>query len=137
MYTTKFNTRTVVNFIYSLLFCIRATVSSLQWIAMDGQKYQYFVSWVKVPASCFLIIPSFHMMLCSRDRPVILFFYLLCYAAVLIKFAYYVQYYAQKKNYAQSIITFYIQIYMNKSLHRETYQKDCFIVYKLQQNNTV
>ena len=33
----------------------------------------------------------------NRDRPIMLIFYLLCYAAVLIKFTYYAQYYAQEK----------------------------------------
>ena len=31
-----------------------------------------------------------------RDRPIMLIFYLLCYAAVLIKFTYYAQNYAQE-----------------------------------------
>ena len=32
----------------------------------------------------------------GRGRPIMLIFYLLCYAAVLIKFTYYAQNYAQK-----------------------------------------
>ena len=32
----------------------------------------------------------------GRDRPIMLIFYLLCYAAVLIKFTYYTQNYAQE-----------------------------------------
>ena len=46
-----------------------------------------------------------------------LIFYLLCYAAVLIKFTYYAQNYAQEnKNCAYSFITICIQICMNDPL---------------------
>ena len=51
----------------------------------------------------------------GRDRPIMLIFYLLCYAAVLIKFTYYAQYYAKEEELYLSIITICIQIFMNKS----------------------
>ena len=47
---------------------------------------------------------------------VCIFFHPLCYAAVLIKFTYYAQNYAQEYELCLVIITIYLQICMNKSL---------------------
>ena len=52
----------------------------------------------------------------TRDRPIMLIFYLLCYAALLINLPIMLKIMLKNKNCAQSIITICIQIYMNKSL---------------------
>ena len=40
--------------------------------------------------------PGIARYVAGRDRPIMLIFYLLCYAAVLIKFTYYAQNYVQE-----------------------------------------
>ena len=49
-----------------------------------------------------------------RDQPIMLIFYLLCYAAVLIKFTYYAQNYAQEY---ELCLVYYHYLYTN--LHKE------------------
>ena len=45
------------------------------------------------------------------------YFYPLCYAAVLLTFTYYAQYYAQEQELLSDYYAFYIQFCMNNSLH--------------------
>ena len=52
-----------------------------------------------------------------RDQPIMLIFYLLCYAAVLKILAYYAQYYGQEQELGSAYYTNYIQVCLNKSLH--------------------
>ena len=47
------------------------------------------------------------------------YFYPLCYAAVLLKFTYYTQYYAQEEELSSDYYAFYIQFCMSNSLHVE------------------
>ena len=57
-----------------------------------------------------------------------LLFYSLCYAAVLLKFTYYAQYYAQKQELLSDYYTFYMQFCMSDMLHvADNFYKGCFI----------
>ena len=56
------------------------------------------------------------------------YFYLLCYAAVLLKFTYYTQCYAQEQELLSDYYAIHIQFCINNSLHvADNLYKDCFI----------
>ena len=55
----------IVNIIHSSLYCIRATVSSLRWIAINGQKYQYLSPGLKSRHLAFL--SYHHFIQCCAD----------------------------------------------------------------------
>ena len=60
--------------------------------------------------------PSCMKLMISKDQPIGFYFYPLCYTAVLLKFIYYAQYYAQE----QELLSDYIlhpQLCMKNSLH--------------------
>ena len=63
-------------------------------------------------------------MISGRDQPI---FYPLCYAAVLLKFTYYAQFYAQEQELLPDYYAFYMQFCMSNSLHLRQFYKDCFI----------
>ena len=51
----------------------------------------------------------------------------LCYTAVLLKFTYYAQYYAQEQELSD-YVAIYVQFCMSNSLHvAGNFYKDCFI----------
>ena len=53
----------------------------------------------------------------------------LCYAAVLLKFTHYAQYYAQEQELLSDYYAFYMQFYMSSSLHvADNFYKECFNV---------
>ena len=61
----------------------------------------------------------------NRDRPIMLIFYPLCYAAVLKFLTYYAQ--EQELCSAHIIIDNYIQVCIKKSLCITEFYKDCYI----------
>ena len=60
---------------------------------------------------------TFGTKLVIRDQPIMLLFYPLCYVAVLLKFTYYAQYYAQEHELLSDHYAFYMQFCMSSSLH--------------------
>ena len=63
-----------------------------------------------------------------RTNLLCFYFYPLCYAAVLLKFTYYAQYYAQEQGLSSDYICYLYTICMNNSLHvANNFYKDCFI----------
>ena len=68
--------------------------------------------WTHTTAVCVLMVALTHLQLPTRDRPIMLIFYLLCYAAVLIKFTYYAQNYAQEKELCLVYFHCFIRVYL-------------------------
>ena len=63
-----------------------------------------------------------------RTNLLCFYFYLLCYAAVLLKFTYYAQYYAPEQDLLLGFYAIYMQFCISNSLHvTECFNKDCFI----------
>ena len=60
-----------------------------------------------------------HTCISTRDKPTMLLFLpiIICYAAVLLKFTYYAQYYAQEQQLLSDYYAFYMQFCMSSSLH--------------------
>ena len=64
---------------------------------MSGEMLVIIGNYVGIHTYIVLYVRSFNVScVCIRDQPIMLIFYLLYYAAVLIKFIYYAQNYAQE-----------------------------------------